>query len=51
MGVTAVALVSVLRGLDGGVKVLSNINMMTAGVLLFFILFAGPTMTILERSG
>jgi BCCT family betaine/carnitine transporter len=48
VGVTAVALVSVLRGLDGGVKVLSNINMMTAGVLLFFILFAGPTMTILE---
>ena len=48
VGVTAVALVSVLRGLDGGVKVLSNINMITAGVLLFFILFAGPTMTILE---
>jgi len=48
VGVTALALVSVLRGLDGGVKVLSNINMITAGVLLFFILFAGPTMTILE---
>ncbi|WP_323752675.1 BCCT family transporter [Marinobacter sp.] len=48
VGVTALALMSVLRGLDGGVKVLSNINMITAGVLLFFILFAGPTMTILE---
>nr|WP_241264505.1 BCCT family transporter [Marinobacter daepoensis] len=48
VGVTAVALISVLRGLDGGVKVLSNINMITAGVLLFFIVFAGPTMTILE---
>lgn len=48
VGVTAVALVSVLRGLDGGVKILSNINMSLAGILLFFIIFAGPTMTILE---
>ncbi|MBR9871755.1 MAG: BCCT family transporter [Gammaproteobacteria bacterium] len=48
VGVTALALMSVLRGLDGGVKVLSNINMITAAVLLAFIVFAGPTMTILE---
>ncbi|NWO04438.1 MAG: BCCT family transporter [Alteromonadaceae bacterium] len=48
VGVTAVALASVLRGLDGGVKLLSNLNMMTAGVLLAFIVFAGPTMTIIE---
>ncbi len=48
VGVTAVALISVLRGLDGGVKVLSNINMSLAGLLLFFIIFAGPTMTVLE---
>jgi BCCT family betaine/carnitine transporter len=48
VGVTAVALISVLRGLDGGVKVLSNINMGLAGLLLFFVIFAGPTMTILE---
>ena len=48
VGVTALALISVLRGLDGGVKVLSNINMVTAAVLLFFIVFAGPTMSILE---
>ncbi|MEQ9546301.1 MAG: BCCT family transporter [Marinobacter sp.] len=47
-GVTAVALVSVLRGLDGGVKVLSNFNMGLAGILLFFIIFAGPTATIVE---
>ncbi|WP_297796685.1 BCCT family transporter [uncultured Marinobacter sp.] len=47
-GVTAVALISVLRGLDGGVKVLSNFNMALAGILLFFIIFAGPTMTIVE---
>ncbi|MEH6560493.1 MAG: BCCT family transporter, partial [Marinobacter sp.] len=49
VGVTAVALVSVLRGLDGGVKVLSNINMSLAGILLFFVIFAGPTMSILEN--
>ncbi len=48
VGVTALALISVLRGLDGGVKVLSNINMATAGIVLFFVIFAGPTMTILE---
>ena len=42
VGVTAVALVSVLRGLDGGVKVLSNINMSLAGLLLFFIIFCRP---------
>ena len=47
-GVTFVALISVVRGLDGGVKVLSNINMGLAGLLLFFIIFAGPTMTIIE---
>ena len=47
-GVTLVALLSVLRGLDGGVKVLSNINMGLAALLLFFIIFAGPTMTIIE---
>jgi len=48
VGVSALALISVLRGLDGGVKLLSNLNMITAGVLLAFIIFAGPTMTILE---
>ncbi|MDX1754666.1 MAG: BCCT family transporter [Marinobacter sp.] len=47
-GVTLVALVSVLRGLDGGVKVLSNINMSLAALLLLFIIFAGPTMTVLD---
>ncbi|MBK1886695.1 MULTISPECIES: BCCT family transporter [Marinobacter] len=49
VGVTAVALLSVLRGLDGGVKVLSNINMALAGILLFFVIFAGPTMSILQN--
>ena len=45
--ITAVALVSVVRGLDGGVKILSEINMGLAFVLLFFVLFVGPTVAIL----
>ncbi|TMV08468.1 BCCT family transporter [Ruegeria sediminis] len=41
--ITAVALGSVLRGLDGGVKLLSEINMIVAALLLFFVFFAaGP---------
>ncbi len=41
--ITAVALISVLRGLDGGVKVLSEINMVIAALLLVFVFFAaGP---------
>ncbi|MCV2865177.1 BCCT family transporter [Albidovulum sediminicola] len=44
--ITAVALGSVLRGLDGGVKVLSEINMAIAALLLVFVLLAGPTATI-----
>ncbi len=39
-GITAVALVSVVRGLDGGVKVLSEINMVIAAALLFFVMIA-----------
>jgi len=47
-GITAVALISVLRGLDGGVKVLSEINMGLAALLLLFVLFIGPTFAILS---
>ncbi|MFS4439436.1 BCCT family transporter [Paracoccaceae bacterium GXU_MW_L88] len=39
--VTLVALVSVWRGLDGGVKILSEINMGMAVLFFFFVLFAG----------
>ncbi|WP_424986280.1 BCCT family transporter [Microbulbifer sp. S227A] len=45
--ITAVALVSVVRGLDGGVKVLSEINMGLAFLLLIFVLIVGPTAAIL----
>lgn len=46
VAVTLVAIVSVMRGLDGGVKILSNINMAIAFLLLVFVLFAGPTLAI-----
>ncbi|MBJ6370749.1 BCCT family transporter [Sedimentitalea arenosa] len=46
--ITAIALISVIRGLDGGVKVLSEINMGLAGLLLFFVFFIGPTAVILS---
>ena len=46
--ITALALISVLRGLDGGVKVLSEINIVLAALLLLFVMFVGPTGTIFE---
>lgn len=46
-GITAIALISVVRGLDGGVKVLSELNMGLAFLLLVFVLLVGPTMTLL----
>lgn len=45
--ITAIALVSVLRGLDGGVKILSEINMGLAFILLIFVLIVGPTMYLI----
>jgi len=45
--ITAVALISVLRGLDGGVKVLSEINMGLAALLALFVLVTGPTLFLL----
>ncbi|WP_239543997.1 BCCT family transporter [Marinomonas foliarum] len=42
--VTAFALVSVWRGLEGGVKKLSEINMVMAVLFFLFVLFAGPTL-------
>ena len=46
--ITGLALISVLRGLDGGVKVLSEINIALAALLLLFIILVGPTGTIME---
>ncbi|THH38676.1 BCCT family transporter [Aliishimia ponticola] len=46
-GITAIALISVVRGLDGGVKILSEINMGLAFLLLLFVLIVGPTAALL----
>ncbi|MDA7429863.1 BCCT family transporter [Primorskyibacter aestuariivivens] len=46
--ITAVALISVVRGLDGGVKVLSEINMVIALLLLLFVLFTAGAGAILS---
>ncbi|MCA1777079.1 MAG: BCCT family transporter [Loktanella sp.] len=42
-GITAIALISVVRGIDGGVKRLSELNMGLAGILMLFVIFVtGP---------
>ena len=46
--ITAAALVSVLAGLDKGVKRLSEANMALALLLLLFVLLAGPTAAIIS---
>ena len=47
IGITAIALMSVVAGLDAGVKRLSEINMMLAVLLLVFVIAVGPTLGIL----
>lgn len=51
IGVTFLAVISVVRGLEGGVKVLSNINMTLATLLLLFVVIAGPTLAIVTGIG
>ena len=49
--ITSVAIFSVYRGLDRGVRVLSNINIGLALILLSFVVIAGPTVKILLSYG
>ena len=49
--ITTVAIISVVRGLEGGVKVLSNFNIILAIILVLFIIIVGPTMNILTGVG
>ena len=46
--ITSLAIVSVIRGLHGGVRVLSMANMAVAVLLLFFIIVAGSTTEIVR---
>jgi choline/glycine/proline betaine transport protein len=48
IGITALATWSVMRGLEGGIKVVSNINIGLALLLLLFVFFLGPTLFILN---
>ncbi|MDX9886879.1 BCCT family transporter [Thauera sp.] len=48
IGITAIALFSVVAGLDAGVKRLSQINMVLAVLLLVFVIAVGPTLDILS---
>jgi betaine/carnitine transporter, BCCT family len=50
-GVTSVALISVLRGIHGGVRVLSNINMLAAIILLGFVMVAGGLIAFISHTG
>jgi choline/glycine/proline betaine transport protein len=47
-GVVAIAIVSVVTGLDKGVRRLSEANMILAVALLIFVLVAGPTVYLLQ---
>lgn len=46
--ITILALISVLRGLDGGVKILSEINIALAALLMLFVIAVGPTSDIFD---
>ena len=49
--ITAIAIISVVRGLDRGVKVLSNFNVVVALLLLLFVAGAGPTLASIAGIG
>ncbi|TVQ93719.1 MAG: BCCT family transporter [Chromatiaceae bacterium] len=47
-GITALATWSVVRGLDGGIKLLSQVNVVVAAALMFFVMLLGPTLFIMN---
>ena len=53
--ITGLATISVVAGLDGGVKRLSQLNIVLAGAFFLFVLLVGPTVfiigTMIESSG
>jgi len=46
--ITGAATISVVSGLDKGVKILSELNMVLAAALLLFVFIAGPTLFLLR---
>ena len=49
--ITGFAVISVMRGMNGGVKFLSNLNMGIALALLLFVIVMGPTLVIFTGFG
>ncbi len=49
--ITIIAIFSVFKGLDKGVRLLSNINIGLASILLLFVIMAGPTYQIISSYG
>lgn len=49
LAITVVASISVATGLDKGVKLLSNLNIVGTILLMFFVLIAGPTLQLLGQ--
>ncbi|RYG76440.1 BCCT family transporter [Yimella sp. RIT 621] len=47
IGITAVATISVVTGVDKGIKFLSNLNMGVAGLLMLIVLVLGPSMFLM----
>ncbi len=47
VGITLIALISVVAGLEAGVKRLSQVNMTLAALLMLFVIIVGPTLGIL----
>ncbi|WP_422666871.1 BCCT family transporter [Billgrantia endophytica] len=47
LGITAIATLSIIAGVDKGVRRLSEINMVLAILLLLFVILVGPTVMIL----
>ena len=48
LGITVLATISVVAGLDAGVKRLSELNIWLAGAFLIFMLLVGPTLFVLS---
>ncbi|CZF77692.1 Glycine betaine transporter OpuD [Grimontia celer] len=51
IGITGLALMSVVAGLDSGVKRLSEFNMAMATLLMVFVIVVGPTLSIFTNLG
>ena len=49
--ITGIAIISVMKGLEGGVKVLSKFNIIVALALVVFIIIVGPTLLIITGIG